>query len=53
MDKKTRPIYMLSTSDPPQNETYTQTKSKNKINKWKKYFMQSKMEKNWGSNTYI
>ena len=28
MDKKTKPIYMLSSRDPPQNERYTQTKSK-------------------------
>ena len=28
MDKKARPIYILSTRDPPQNKIYTQTKSK-------------------------
>ena len=28
MDTKTRPLYMLSTRDPPQNKGYIQTESK-------------------------
>ena len=42
MDKKTRPIYMLHSRDPPQNQRYTQTKRKriekdiSCKNKWKK-----------------
>ena len=27
MDKKTRPVYMLSTRDPPQNKGHIQTES--------------------------
>ena len=37
MDKKTKPIYMLPTRDPPQNKIYTQTESteKDMLRKWK------------------
>ena len=45
MDKKTRPIYMLSPRDSLQNERYTQTKSKGME---KRYFMQMKRKKKAG-----
>ena len=49
MDKKRRPIYMLSPRDTTQVERYTQTKRKGMVEdtscKWKR--------KNWESNTYI
>ena len=38
MDTKTRPLYMLSARDPPQNKGHTQTKSE-RLEK-NKYFMQ-------------
>ena len=41
MDKKIRPIYMLSTRDPPQKERCKQTKSKG----MKKIFMQVEIKK--------
>ena len=50
MDKKTRPIYMLSPGDPSQIERYTQTKRKGMEKgiscKWKR-------KKKLGSSTYI
>ena len=33
MDKKTRPIHMMSTRDPPQNRTHTDYKLRNKKKK--------------------
>ena len=49
MDKKTRPLYILSPADTPEKKRYTQTTSlwmeKNISCKWKG-------KKIWGSNTY-
>ena len=39
MDTKTRPLYMLSTRDPPQNKGHIQTESEGLE---KRYFMQMK-----------
>ena len=49
MDKKTRPIYMLSTRDPPQNKRPTQAESEG----MKKYFMKMDIKGEINSNTVI
>ena len=50
MDSKTRPIYMLSTRDPPQTKGHIQTESEGMEKdipcKWK-------LKQSWSSNTHI
>ena len=50
MDKKTRPIYMLSTRDPLQIQGHIQTESEGRVKdipcKWKS-------EESWSSSTHI
>ena len=41
MDKKTRPLYMLSTKDPPQNRAHNRLKVKG----WKKIFHANRDQK--------
>ena len=43
MNKETRPIYMLSTRDPPQKERHIQTENKGME---KRYFMQIEIKTN-------
>ena len=47
---KTRPLYMLSTRDPPQNKGHIQTESEGLE---KRYFMQMETKINKSSNTHI
>ena len=42
MDTKTRPLYMLSTRDPPQTKGHIQTESEG----MEKYFMQMETKRN-------
>ena len=44
MDTKTRPLYMLSTRDPPQNKGHIQTGSEG----WKKIFHANRDQKKTG-----
>ena len=44
MDTKIRPLYMLSTRDPPQNKGHIQTESKG----WKKIFHTNRDQKQAG-----
>ena len=49
MDKKTKPIYMLSTRNFRSKEVHSL-----KVNRWKKiFYLNGNKEKCWGKNTYI
>ena len=50
MDKKTRPICMLSPKDTPQTKRHTQAKNKGME---KDISCRWKGKKSWGSSTYI
>ena len=49
MDTKTRPLYILSTRDPPQNKGHIQTKSEG----WKKIFHENGDQKEAGVEILI
>ena len=50
MDTKTRPLYMLSTRDPPQNKGHIQSKSEGLE---KNISHKQRSKENWSSNTHI